>query len=110
MLILTRRIGETLMVVNMGGIATAYDATTGEQYSQIRLGGNFSGSPIATGDRALVVSESGNIITLQCKKEFKVLGKTQLSAGDDEVFRASPALVGTSLLVRSNKRLYCLTK
>ena len=103
-------VGDMLLVMNMGGIATAYDALHGEQTSQKRVGGNFSGSPIAVANRALIVSESGNVITLQAGDDIQVLSETQLATREDEVFRASPALVGNSLLVRSNKRLYCLVK
>ncbi|HEY1109881.1 MAG TPA: PQQ-binding-like beta-propeller repeat protein, partial [Opitutaceae bacterium] len=44
-------VGDELYAVNDGGIATCWDARTGEVHWQQRIDGNFSASPLAAGDR-----------------------------------------------------------
>lgn len=103
-------VGHTLVVINMGGLATGYDLGDGEELWKLRLGGNYSGSPIVIGDSVYALSESGETVVIQVGSEAKVVNRNELSVAADEVFRSSPAVVDGKLYLRSNKRLYCIAQ
>ena len=96
--------GETLVVISMAGIATGYDSRTGKELWKERLGGNYSGSPIAVQDRVFALAESGEVVVLQPRKQLEVIARNSMGAGD-EVFRSSLGLIGNDLLIRSDQRL-----
>jgi outer membrane protein assembly factor BamB len=99
---------DCLVAISMSGIATGYDAHTGEELWKERLGGNYSGSPIAAGGRIYALAEDGSVVVLQPGKKFELVAKNSVGAGSDEVFRSSPAVISSDLLIRSDSMLYRL--
>ncbi|MGI9471815.1 MAG: PQQ-binding-like beta-propeller repeat protein [Rubripirellula sp.] len=97
-------LGDTLVVISMAGIVTGYDAHSGQELWKERLGGNYSGSPIAAGGRVFALAENGEVVVLQPGKELKVIARNEVGAGD-EVFRSSIGLIDSDLLIRSDRRL-----
>jgi outer membrane protein assembly factor BamB len=65
------------------------------------------GCPLVIGNRIYVVNERGRTIVLEAGPTFNVLGEFPLG-GDDEVFWATPAVAGDSLLIRSSDAVYCV--
>lgn len=92
-----------------GNTAVCYDKRTGEEKYRKRLPGGTQavGCPIVAGDRIYVVNEAGRTIVLKAGPEFEVLAESDLGA-EGEVFWATPAIAGDSLLLRSSDALYCI--
>jgi len=88
------------------GFLSCFDATTGQQRFKERLEGSgiVMASPIAVGDRLVVVGESGKAFVLAAKPTFELLGGGQL----DEVIWTTPSVAGDALLLRGVEHLYCL--
>ena len=93
-----------MLLMKDNGIATCLNAITGEEIWQKRLGGNYRASPIAVGDTVYVISQKGVCHVFKIGDEFDPLAKNEL----DGIFLASPAVVGNSLFLRSDKHLYCI--
>lgn len=97
--------GDNLISIGDKGFLTVHNSATGEQLSQLRLGGAFSASPVLSGkDLVIAVSESGDICLINAS-EPKSKPKS-LSLGEP-VF-ATPALHGGLLLIKGRKTLFCL--
>lgn len=86
------------------GIVQCIDAKTGEEHFKKRIGGGFSGSPILAGDKVYCIREDGTVITIAAEKRFKLLGETPL--GEDS--RATPAVSGGRMFLRTNSQLFCV--
>lgn len=98
--------GEHLFAIDDGGVATCWDATTGNVLWNERIGGNYSASPIIAGGRLYFCSEEGKVIVLVAGPKFEKLAENQL----DDGFMASPAAVGNTLFLRSKSNVYCIEK
>lgn len=98
-------LGDQLISIGDKGFLTIHNSATGEQISQVRLGGAFSASPVLAGkDLLIAVSESGDISLInptdpKSKPKSLPLG--------EPVF-ATPALHGGLLLIKGRKTLFCL--
>lgn len=91
-----------------GGFLSCFDAASGAQRFKERLEGTgpIVGSPIACGERLIVVGESGKAVVLAVKPTFEILGGGQL----DDVFWSTPTVAGDALLLRGIEHLYCLRR
>ena len=87
-----------------GGMASCYEAKTGAEVWRERLGGNFSSSPILAAGRLYFFNEEGKCIIIEAGRTFKKLAENSLDTGS----KASPAVSGKSLFVRTFTHLYCL--
>lgn len=97
-----------VFVPAMNGVTTCYDVKTGRTFWKQRLAGNFSASPLAADGRFYALAENGDVYVLEAGPKFEVLARNTINAADDEVFRSSMAASHGQLLIRSNKRLYCV--
>jgi outer membrane protein assembly factor BamB len=88
-----------------GSVLKCAEAKSGEILWQLRLKGNFSGSPVAAGGRLYVVSDEGlgQVIEPGAGTEpGKVVG-----TGDfKDTILCTPAIAGDALYVRSDKQLW----
>jgi len=98
-------VGEELYMVSDNGIASCVDAKSGVPNWQVRLGGNYSASPIYADGRIYFLSEEGESVVIAPGKEFKALAKNQL----DGPTLASMAVSSGSIFVRSQTHLYRLS-
>jgi outer membrane protein assembly factor BamB len=83
---------------------------TGKQvFPRQRLpkGGNFTASPVAYRDSIVAVSENGLGYVIEAADAFKVR-RVNPPLDDDGLFLASPALAGSTLLLRGAQKLHCL--
>lgn len=103
-------IGKYIIVCDMKGVPTCYDAVDGHIYWIGRLGGNFSGSPIAVNGLAYFLNESGKTCVIEPGPELKIVAENQLTADPDEIFRASLTPANGQLFIRSTSTLYCVGK
>jgi outer membrane protein assembly factor BamB len=95
-------VDDHLFVISDIGIASCFDALTGKLMWRKRISGNHSASPIATKDRLYFFSQEGEITTVKASGEFKELAKGQI---EGEIM-ASPAVLGSVVLLRSDSKLY----
>ncbi len=89
--------------VNDSGIAGCNAAATGEPVWMERLGGSMVASPILIDGKVFSVSEDGDVFVFSATPAFRLLAKNSIA----EVVRATPAVVGTRLLIRGSTHLFC---
>lgn len=91
-----------LFMVSDSGIASCLDATTGEQYWQERLGGDYAASLLGAGDRVYFFGQDGKATVVKAARTFEVLASNKLAEG----FMASPAVAENALILRTKTHLY----
>jgi len=91
-----------IIMVSDGGVATGLLASDGTKLWQKRLGGNYSASPLASGNRVYFQSESGESIVMQIDDEPTELSRNSLPG---RVF-ASYAIEQNDLVIRTEEALY----
>lgn len=88
--------------IDDNGVATCWEASTGNTIWNERVGGNFSASPVSAAGRIYFCSEQGKTTVIATGRKFQKLAENQLGDG----FMASPAIVGNALILRSKTGLY----
>jgi outer membrane protein assembly factor BamB len=92
------------------GFFTCHDAKTGKEiYGKQRIdpaAGAFTSSPWAYNGKLFCLSEDGDTFVIQAGPEYKLVGKNSL----DEMCMATPAIVKGSLIIRTESKLYRITK
>ena len=88
------------------GFLTAHEAKTGKEiYGKQRLdpaAAAFTSSPWAYNGKIFMLSEDGDTFVVQAGADYKLIGKNSL----DEMCMATPAIVRSSLLIRTASKLY----
>lgn len=90
-------------------LVSCVDAKTGAMhYDRERLprSAGFTCSPWASGDRIYCLNEDGVCYVLRAGTKFEILHRNTLAP--DDLCMATPALAGDRLLIRTDKRLYCI--
>jgi outer membrane protein assembly factor BamB len=104
-------LGERIYSLNGAGVLSASEIKTGTTKWKLRVTGPFSGSPVAAGNRLLVVSEKGLVqIVDTTAPEGAVVGKLQLPLKENskELVLCTPALSGNHVFVRTDSTLWRL--
>ena len=93
-----------VFVVKNGGLASAFDARTGELAYQGRIGarGPFYASPVAADGKIYTASARGVVTVLNDGSEMRVLSKNDLG----ERIMATPALSDGVVYVRTDESLF----
>ncbi|MFN0051954.1 MAG: PQQ-binding-like beta-propeller repeat protein [Planctomycetales bacterium] len=102
-------IGEYLLVVDLKGIGTCYEAATGNELWKERLCNQISSSPIAAGGLAYFLDESGLTVVVKPGPQLEIVASNPLPADAEDVFRASLTPVPEGLLARSQRVLYFIS-
>lgn len=97
-------VDDLLFFVSDGGIATCADSVTGDIHWQERVEGNYSASLLAADGRVYFQNETGVATVVAASKKFEVLATNKIADGERTF--ASYAVLGKSLLIRSEKHLY----
>ncbi|MEY4940699.1 MAG: hypothetical protein RIQ93_2434 [Verrucomicrobiota bacterium] len=95
-------VGDELYAVSDMGVATCFDAKSGDVHWQERIDGNYSASPLAAAGRIYFQNETGTGTVLKADKKFTKLATNELG----ERTLASYAVTGESLLIRTEQFLY----
>jgi outer membrane protein assembly factor BamB len=98
-----------LYVLTDQGMLSCFNATTGEPYyHQVRVPNpdSFKASPVGANGKLYLASESGVVTIVKMGEKFEVLATNTL---EDQVFIASPVMVGGDIFLRSQNRLYCIS-
>ncbi len=101
-------VGNYLLVTALNGIASCYEADSGNLLWKERLEGQFSSSPIAIGGLVLQQNEAGTTFVIEPGPKLNVVARNTLGSAADEIFRASLTPVGTRVYSRSNRVLYAI--
>jgi outer membrane protein assembly factor BamB len=83
------------------GTVTCIRAASGEKIWQTRVDGNFSGSPIISGDRMYCIDEDGVVVVMAVGDKAEVLGRNALG----EPSRSTPAVSGGRMYLRTYSQL-----
>jgi outer membrane protein assembly factor BamB len=86
------------------GIVCCIELSTGRTIWSERIGGNYSGSPIAIDGRLYGVSEEGEVVVLAAGPEFREFGRSPLGDGS----HSTPAVANGRLYLRGFQRLASL--
>lgn len=101
--------GDLLYVLLDRGLLACYDARTGDLvYEPQRLGGAnaYTSSPWAYDGKVFCLDEYGTTTVVKAGRDFEVLRQNSLE--EDDMALATPAVAGRKLLIRTDKRLYCI--
>ena len=94
-----------LYLAKNGGMVTCLDPLTGQpHYQEERLGatGDYYTSPVAADGRIYFASQRGVVTVVRAGDTFEVLRQNDLG----EVVQASPAIIGSTLYIRTAGHLY----
>jgi len=95
-------LGDLLYAIEDNGTAVCWEASTGTNVWTERVGGHYSASPLAAGNRIYLFSEEGKTTVIATGREFQKLAESKLPDG----FLASPAVSGRALFLRTRTHLY----
>jgi outer membrane protein assembly factor BamB len=93
-----------LYVVNDQGVATCYDAVSGNELWHNRLMGPFTASPIVAGGKLFVTNEAGTTFVLTAGPQYDLIATNDLASP----VMATPAICGGKIYIRTADRLYCI--
>jgi len=95
------------LMEQQAAIIHCLDAQTGKEHYRKRLPGavGLTASPWANNGKMFCLDQSGQTFVIEPGSELKVIATNKL---DDEMFWASPAIVGDTLLLRGIDHLYCI--
>jgi outer membrane protein assembly factor BamB len=96
-------VDDLLFLVTAGGVATCVEAKTGKVVWKERINGKYSASPIYANGRIYFFDENAVSTVINPARKFEVLAVNSLAK---DQLRASPAVSGKSLFVRTEKHLY----
>lgn len=95
-------VGDRYYMVDDGGVASCLNAKTGEIIWKGRVGGKFWASPLYAEGRIYCFSQEGKVAVLNAGDTFEIIASSKL----DDGFNASPAVAGSSIILRSFTHLY----
>jgi outer membrane protein assembly factor BamB len=99
-----------LYVLTDGGMVSCYNARTGEPYyHQTRLPKTYSfkSSLVGANGKLYLASEQEDVVVLKMGEKFEVLATNTMA---DEMFIATPAIIGGEIFLRSQNHLYCISE
>jgi outer membrane protein assembly factor BamB len=97
-----------LYFVTDSGMLSCLNSRTGEAYyRQRRLpkAYNLKASPVGANGKLYLATEEGDVVVVKMGETYEVVAVNTLT---DQVFIATPAIVGDSLYLRSQDALYCV--
>jgi outer membrane protein assembly factor BamB len=93
--------------VTDAGIATCFDASSGEIVWQERIGGKHSSSPIYADGRIYFLTEAeGETLVIEPGPKLTILATNRI----DEKCKASMAVSQGNIFIRSERNLFCIGK
>lgn len=99
--------GRIFFFQRFAGILSCYELRSGEAcYDQQRIDGheNIYSSPVSADGKIYSVSRDGSAVVFRASGDFEILARNDL----DDVFNATPAIVGDTIVLRGDRYLYNL--
>ena len=94
--------GQRIYTVNDAGVAQAIDVKDGQRLWKQRVGGKFSASPLLADRKIYLCSHEGETTVIAAEDSFREIASNQLEGQ----ILASPVVVDSDLLIRTDKHLY----
>lgn len=91
-----------IYLIDDNGVASCLRAADGELVWKERIGGQYSASPVLAGGRLYFWSQEGKVTVIRPGPEFQRLAENQI----DGQIMASPAIVGKSIVLRTDRAVY----
>jgi len=91
------------------GIANCLDAATGDVIYRERMDTRerVYASAVLAGDHLYLTTRENGIFVIATGDEYRQVARNVI-AGDDSLLNATPCVAGDTLLLRTNRRLYCV--
>lgn len=86
---------------------SCYNAKDGKAYYELqKLDGakGYYASPVGAADKVYLASQNGTTVVIKNSDTYEVLATNKL----DDQFDASPALVGSQIILKGHKYIYCI--
>ena len=99
-------INDQIVMASDNGIASGLDMQTGKEVWRKRLGGNYSASPLSSGDNVYFQSEAGEALVMKVGDTAEELSRNKLPG---RIF-ASYSVIDHDLLIRSEEGIYRIGK
>ena len=96
--------GDYLYVCNNIGVLTCYEANSGKQVYEKRLGGMYSASAVAADGKLFFTSEDGEVRVVKAGPEFELLATNPTG----EACLATPAIADGILVIRGLSAIYAI--
>lgn len=94
-----------MVAISDAGIITRYDASTGQERARNRIGGNFSASPILSGEHLYFSDRKGIVTVVKANSEMSLVSTNDLGSP----ILASPAVVGKDIIIRTEEAVIRIT-
>ncbi len=97
-------VGDFLYSCNDRGLLICYNARTGEQIYQTRVGtkgATFSASPVAADGKLFLASEDGDVYVVKLGGQYELLAVNPMG----EICMATPAIADNTIIVRTQKHV-----
>ncbi len=91
--------------IDSKGILTVLEAKTGTMLSRQRVNGKFCSSPLIVGDKLYIGDQDGRFRVYELGDSPKELAENKLGGA----IMASPAMIGSDMLIRTSKALIRVT-
>jgi outer membrane protein assembly factor BamB len=91
-----------VFTVSSNGIASCLDLATGEMRWRERIGSDFAATPLVANGLVYFCDCAGAVTAVKAGPNYEVVAKSTMPEG----FMASPAVVGSSLVLRTKAALY----
>jgi outer membrane protein assembly factor BamB len=88
------------------GTVTCVQTATGKTVWTDKVGGDYYGSPVLTGNTIWCMSRKGDLVGIAAGEEYKPVGKLNLG----EPTHATPAVAGGKMYLRTVSHLICVGK
>jgi hypothetical protein len=95
--------GDYFVVVSDGGIASCFDAASGELYWQERVGPHAHSSIVSANGLVYVTTDNGDTTVIKPGKTYEKIAQNALG----EPTSSSPAISDGHLFLRGSKHLFC---
>ncbi|MCC9601982.1 PQQ-binding-like beta-propeller repeat protein [Stieleria sp. JC731] len=95
-----------LYMTSDDGIVSARETQTGDLLWQKRAGGAFAASPVFADGKIYAMNTDGETFVFLPGKDYQLVSQGQLGDG----YMASPAVVGSELILRSKSMLYSVSE
>jgi outer membrane protein assembly factor BamB len=100
--------GDHLYTCNNNGLATCYEAKTGKQIYQRRIGGRggFTSSPVAADGRLYFTSEEGGVLVVKAGANYELLATNPMG----DVCMATPAISDGMIFIRTQHHVFGIAR
>ena len=99
-------VGDYFLVVSDKGIASCFEAETGERHWMERIGQRFSASTINAGGLVYFTSDEGVVTVVKADKAFEVVSENDMG---EEIY-SSPAVYDGKIYLRGEEHVFCVGK